>query len=105
MEELKKRDEEIANLKIELLEVKKIQSEQQVYKHMRPESSNSSRIEAHILNYGDLENLTRMSVQESHHPLNQNAQNFVTFEANTRESDISRINSASQLTTDGVSSS
>lgn len=70
---------------------------------MRPESSNSSRIEAHILNYGDLENLTRMSVQE--HPLNQNAQNFVTFEANTRESDISRINSASQLTTDGVSSS
>lgn len=27
MEELKKRDEEIANLKMELLEVKKIQSE------------------------------------------------------------------------------
>lgn len=60
MEELKKRDEEIANLKMELVEVKKIQSEQ-VFKHLRPESANSSQVEAHIINYGDLDNFSRIS--------------------------------------------
>lgn len=99
MDELKKRDEEIALLKQELVEVRKIQIEQ-----LRPHSS-AGQVEANVISCADLDQLARMSAGHDHslggggvNPLN-----FVTFDVHTRESEISRVASSAQLTTDGLS--